>query len=142
MNYNIEDNFKSVQVISTIIQGYIIEYVSYQAVDSTGKEIYDDQYDKPSDDTSDRPSDDKTDKHSSDTPPKPEENDKTTLYVVIDISCFFAIVVIALIIVIVIYNSRKKDLLKQVNKISFVNSDADGKDDSNLLMDNNKNELD
>ena len=50
--------------------------------------------------------------------------------------------VIVLIIVIVRYNSKNKDLLSQVNKISFVQSEAtENKDDANLLLDN-QNELD
>ena len=40
---DVPDNFKSVQVVSTIIQGSIIEYVAYQAVDSKGNEIKDNE---------------------------------------------------------------------------------------------------
>ena len=51
------------------------------------------------------------------------------------------VIVIVLVVAIVMYNSKNKDLLNQVNKISFVQSGAGGKDDGNLLLDN-QNELD
>lgn len=66
--------------------------------------------------------------------------EKTGLYVIIGVSCFLLVVVVALVIVIVMYNSKNKDLLTQVNKISFVQSGASAKDDANLLLDN-QNEL-
>ena len=136
---NIDANYKSIQVIATIIDGPIIEYVSYQAIDANGKAITDPEPvkinpDKPSDD---KPSDKPTDGNKGDS----KDDDKTTLYVIIGVSSFLVVVVIVLIVVIIFYNSKKKDLLTQVNKISFVQSDAEAKEDSNLLMDN-KNELD
>ena len=60
---------------------------------------------------------------------------------IIGVSTFLVVVVIVLIVVVIMYNSKNKDLLTQVNKISFVESGAAAKEDSNLLMDN-KNELD
>ena len=136
---NIDSNYKSIQVIATIIDGPIIEYVSYQAIDANGKAITDPEPvkinpDKPSDD---KPSDKPTDGNKGGS----KNDDKTTLYVIIGVSSFLVVVVIVLIVVIIFYNSKKKDLLTQVNKISFVQSDAEAKEDSNLLMDN-KNELD
>ena len=125
---NIEDNFKSVQVIATIIQGPIIEYVSYQAVDSTGKEIID-------------PDPVKID-NKDESKPKDDNDNKTTLYIIIGVISFVVVAVIVVVVIVLVNKSKNKDLLNNVNKISFVQSDAEAKDDSNLLMDNNKNELD
>ena len=129
---DVPDNFKSVQVVSTIIQGSIIEYVAYQAVDSKGNEI------KDNEPTGEEPSPSNPD--SSDSKGS-NDGSKGTLYVIIGVSTFLVVVVIVLIVVVIMYNSKNKDLLTQVNKISFVESGAAAKEDSNLLMDN-KNELD
>ena len=129
---DVPDNFKSVQVVSTIIQGSIIEYVAYQAVDSKGNEI------KDNEPTGEEPSPSNTD--SSDSKGS-NDSSKGSLYVIIGVSTFLVVVVIVLIVVVIMYNSKNKDLLTQVNKISFVESGAAAKEDSNLLMDN-KNELD
>ena len=51
----------------------------------------------------------------------------------------FAVYILAEIIV--VYKSKNRELLKNVDKISFVQSHVDRRDISNLLMDNNKNEL-
>ncbi len=131
---NIDANYKSIQVIATIIDGPIIEYVSYQAIDANGKAITDPE---PVKINPDKPSDKPTDGNKGGS----KNDDKTTLYVIIGVSSFLVVVVIVLIVVIIFYNSKKKDLLTQVNKISFVQSDAETKEDTNLLMDN-KNELD
>ena len=128
---DVPDNFKSVQVVSTIIQGSIIEYVAYQAVDSKGNEIKDNE---PTGEETSPSNPDSSDSKSND-------GSKGTLYVIIGVSTFLVVVVIVLIVVVIMYNSKNKDLLTQVNKISFVESGAAAKEDSNLLMDN-KNELD
>ena len=61
------------------------------------------------------------------------KDDKTVFYVIIGISSFL-LVVIVVIIVIVLYNKYKnQDLLKKVNKVSFV----EDKGDDNLLGDDN-----
>ena len=77
--------------------------------------------------------------------PKPDDDDgdddKTRLIVIIVVGLILLVVVIVLVVIIVMYNSKNKDLLNQVNKISFVQSGASGKDDANLLLDN-QNELD
>ena len=51
----------------------------------------------------------------------------------------FAVYILAEIIV--VYKSKNRELLKNVDKISFAQSDADQRDVSNLVLDNNKNEL-
>ena len=72
---------------------------------------------------------------------KEDKNDsKAGLYVVIGISVALFIIVIILVIVIFSYNAKNKDLMEQVNKISFVSSGAKPKDDTNLLLDT-QNEL-
>ena len=65
----------------------------------------------------------------------------TSLYIVIGISIGLFIIVVILVIVIFSFNAKNKDLMEQVNKISFVSSGAKPKDDTNLLLDN-QNELD
>jgi hypothetical protein len=75
--------------------------------------------DKDTDSNTDNPSD------------NTEESNKTALYVTIGVgSVLFAFILILLIIVF-FYKSKNKDLLAQVNKISFV----ENKDDDNLLLD-------
>ena len=175
----VPDNFKSVQVVSSIIQGSIIEYVAYQAVDSTGKEINDPdpikgsesedepepKTDVPVTDTpkTDEPKTDvpitdtpKTDTPKTDTPktdepkPNPESNpntninpkdDRTIFYIVIGVVAFlFILIFIILIVVCVRFNKKNKDLLDRVNKISFAKSGA--YENSDLLINDNRNELD
>ena len=70
-----------------------------------------------------------------------KSNSKTSLYIVIGISIGLFILVVILVIVIFSFNAKNKDLMEQVNKISFVSSGAKPKDDTNLLLDN-QNELD
>ena len=73
---------------------------------------------------------------------KEDQNDssKASLYLVIGISVGLFIIVIVLVIVIFSFNAKNKDLMEQVNKISFVSSGAKPKDDTNLLLDS-QNEL-
>jgi len=171
---NVPD-YKYCEVIATITQGSIIEYVAYQAVNSNGQQIFDympSYYPPPDPDTSDTtdpspdtgdttdpspdtgdttdPSPDTgdtTDTSNPDTtdPSNPDNqkkgDDKTGVYVIIGVSSVLFVIVIVLVVAIVMYNSKNKDLLNQVNKISFVQSGAGGKDDGNLLLDN-QNELD
>ncbi len=145
---NVPD-YKYCEVIATITQGSIIEYVAYQAVNSNGQQIFDympSYYPPPDPDTSDTtdPSPDTSNPDTTD-PSDPDNqkkgDDKTGVYVIIGVSSVLFVIVIVLVVAIVMYNSKNKDLLNQVNKISFVQSGAGGKDDGNLLLDN-QNELD
>ena len=145
---NVPD-YKYCEVIATITQGSIIEYVAYQAVNSNGQQIFDympSYYPPPDPDTSDTtdPSPDTSNPDTTD-PSNPDNqkkgDDKTGVYVIIGVSSVLFVIVIVLVVAIVMYNSKNKDLLNQVNKISFVQSGAGGKDDGNLLLDN-QNELD
>ena len=60
------------------------------------------------------------------------------LYVSIGVGSFLLVVAVVLVIFIFVYNKRNKELVDQVNKISFVESGAKERgDDGNLLLDNN-----
>jgi hypothetical protein len=134
-------NYTYAQIIATITKGSYVEYVTYQAIDMDGEEI----------DPSSNPEPLPTGEEKTDTT-KPSDTDKKSdggkplkdnkaLIAIIVVSCFLFVVVVVLVVVIVMYNSKNKDLLTQVNKISFVQSGASAKDDANLLLDN-QNELD
>ena len=110
-----KDTYRYVQVIAQIRDGPITEYVAYNRYSFIKEE---DNENNTNNKTS-----------------------KTSLYVVIGISVGLLIIVIILVIVIFSYNAKNKDLMDQVNKISFVSSGAKPKDDTNLLLDN-QNELD
>ena len=67
-------------------------------------------------------------------------SDKSKLIIILVISGVLLLIVIALVIIILAFNSKNKDLMEQVNKISFIKSGAKPNDDVNLLLDN-QNEL-
>ena len=75
--------------------------------------------DKDTDSNTDNPSD------------NTEESNKTALYVTIGVSSVLFAFILILLIIVFFYKSKNKDLLAQVNKISFV----ENKDDDNLLLD-------
>ena len=128
----VSGTIKYIQAIAKIKEGSIIEYVAYQGTDIKGNDVIDP---KPVEIIDPNPEPNPTDNS------KSKNDEKTGIYVIIGVSAFLVIVVIILVIVIVMYNSKNKDLLDQVNKISFIQSGATGKDDTNLLLDN-QNELD
>ena len=67
-----------------------------------------------------------------------KDSNNTALYVSIGVGLFVLAVIIVLVIFIFVYNKRNKNLIDQVNKISFVESGAKERgDDGNLLLDNN-----
>ena len=117
-------NYEYFQVIAQIIDGPIIEYVAYEPIGDFS--FYDDFLNRKDEGN------------------KNEEQQKsrlsTELIIVIIISCVLLVIVIVLVIVILTFNSKNKDLMDQVNKISFVQSGAKPKEDTNLLLDN-ENEL-
>ena len=137
-------NYTYAQIIATITKGSYVEYVTYQAIDMDGDII--DPESNP-DPTSEPDTSDTSDIPEPTSKPKPTDApssggvSKKALIAIIVVSCFLFIVVVVLVVVIVMYNSKNKDLLTQVNKISFVQSGASAKDDANLLLDN-QNELD
>ena len=69
-----------------------------------------------------------------------EEDDKTLVYVSIGIGSVLLVAIIVLIVVVLLYKNKHKDLLTQVNKISFVeNPNESGKGDNLLCDDENSN---
>ncbi len=110
---NITKNINYIQVIAQIRDKEIIEYLSYDLIEI--KEI------------------EKKQETSNDN----KNESTTTLVVFIVIGSLLFVVVVVLVIVIIIFNNKNKDLLNQVNTISF----AQGRntDDQNLLLDDGKN---
>ena len=108
-------NYEYFQVIAQIIDGPIIEYVSYEPLGDFS--FYDDFLSNST-----------------------KSSNKKTLYIIIGVSVGLLIIVVILVLVIFTFNARNKDLMDQVQKISFVTSGAKPKDDTNLLLDN-QNEL-
>ena len=110
---NITKNINYIQVIAQIRDKEIIEYLSYDLIEI--KEI------------------EKKQETSNDN----KNESTTTLVVFIVIGSLLFVVVVVLVIVIIIFNNKNKDLLNQVNSISF----AQGRntDDQNLLLDDGKN---
>ena len=127
------NDFEYAQVVATITHDSIIEYVAYQAVNPNNVLNEEDSNPKPGESDSTTPEKKEITNNATD-------GEKTELYVIIGISCFLLVVIITLVIIIVRYNSKNKDLLTQVNKISFVQSGASSKDDGSLLSDD-QNEL-
>ena len=67
-----------------------------------------------------------------------DDDNKLILYVSIGVGSFLVIVVIILVIFVVWYRGKNKNLMEQVNKISFVQSGAAARaDDDNLLLGTN-----
>ena len=111
--------FKCFQVIAQIRDGPITEYVSYTSINEIDKNKHRQKKDSDDDGGS---------------------GSSNTLYAIIGISVGLLVIVVVLVVVILIYNAKNRDLMDQVNKISFVKSGAKPKDDLNLLLDN-QNEL-
>ena len=101
-----KNEFKYFQVIAQINDGPITEYVAYNSI---GQEF---------------------------TVPFTKKSNKTGLYVIITFCVILLIVAIVLVVVVFFFNAKNKDLMNQVNKISFALSGAkeEEKDDGNLLM--------
>ena len=49
-----------------------------------------------------------------------DDDGDTTLYAIIGVSVGLLVIVVVLVVIILIYNARNRDLMDQVNKISFV----------------------
>ena len=63
---------------------------------------------------------------------------KTGVYIAISIACFLSIVVVFLILFIFFYNKKHKNLLGEVNRISFEESDGQKSEDLSMLSDVNE----
>ena len=108
---NITKDVKYIQVIVQIKNNECTEYLSYDLFQlSTEKE----EYEKEEED---------------------DDDNKTTFIIFIIIGSIFLIMIIILIFVIMVFNNKNKDLLDQVNKISF--SQEKNKDDDDLLLGKN-----
>ena len=67
------------------------------------------------------------------------DDDKKTLYIIIGcVGGILLIVVIILVVFVITYRKKNKDLMGQVNKISFVQSGSAARDDDNLLLGNSE----
>ena len=114
-----KNNLTYIEIIAQIKDGPIIEYEAYDPVHEIKQDNIEEN-DKPLDNNDDD-----------------DDDNKVTIAVVASIGSAILIILIALIVIILIYNRKTKDLLQQVNKISF--ADADTKDkNENLLLDDNE----
>ena len=121
---NIEvSQFSYLTVIAQIKDGPIIEYVAYDTVDKLKKEEIDNKTDPNT--PADIPKDDGED-----------DDDDVLIAVVASIGGAILIVLVALVLIILVYNRKTKDLLQQVNKISFADGDTKDKSENLLLADN------
>ena len=107
--------YKCIQVIAYIKDGPINEYVAYNAFIPGSS--------KPDSGSGDKGS---------------GSGKSTSFYVIIGISIALFVIIVVLIVIIIVFNSKNKDLVDKVNKISFVSSDNKPNSDSNLLMDDNE----
>ena len=62
------------------------------------------------------------------------KNDDTVLYVSIGVGSAFIVIIIILIIFVALYKKKNTDLMKQVNKISFVQSGAQERESGDDLL--------
>ena len=130
---NVDKGYHYAQVIAQIRDGPIIEYFAYTPHYNPNSKNKQDSGDI----ITDAPT---SSSDASTTAP----DDDTAIYVVVGISIALLVVVVVLVIVIMTFNSKNKNLLDQVNKISFSKTDAqrpindnEGDNNSNLLMENN-----
>ena len=134
---NIGRNNSYIQVVAQIKDGPIIEYVAYEPyynITNIGPT-------PPPPPKSDTPTSDtpNPDKKSDTTPPPPQtNNDKTVIWVIIGLGAGIFVILVILIVIVLIYNSKTKNLMEQVNKISFVQQDKKGNDENLLLDDDNE----
>ena len=131
LNFVLEDVRENVSYIKVMAKVNIKTqkiFLLYNPIKVSG----DDEEDNPTDENpSDvTPSDDK--KNTSDN----KNNDKTALYVTIGVGSVLLIATIVLIIIILIYKNKNKDLLRKIEKVSFVGN----KKDDDLLMEDDDDE--
>ena len=74
--------------------------------------------------------------------PEEDKSDKTLIYVFIGIGCVLLVAGIVLFVFFFLYKNKNRNLLEQVNKISFAESGANEKEDnSNLLFNDDEESL-
>ena len=115
-----KDELDYLTVIAQIKDGPIIEYVAYEPKFKFDEEDVDNN-DKPLNPNGD----------------KDDDDDDVIIAIVASIGGAIFIILVALIVIILIYNRKTKDLLQQVNKISFADGDTKDKNE-NLLLDDNE----
>ena len=111
---NIDGEYAYVEVFALIKDGPVVEYVAYEPNKSL----------KITDKSSETNSDDD------------ENNNKTLIIVISCVGGGVLLLLIILIVIVVLYNSKTKDLLENVNKISFADGDDKKDKNENLLLDN------
>ena len=121
---NIGNNNCYIQVVAQIKDGPIIEYVAYEP-----------NYNVANIEPTPSPSDN----------PNPNQNQNPTsnesnkmIWVIIGLGAGIFVILVILIVIVLIYNSKTKNLMEQVNKISFVQQDKKGNEENLLLDDDNE----
>ena len=127
-----------IQVIAQIRDGPIIEYVAYEPYYLSDNYI-------PKENDTNPPSDELPPKNdtnppSDEKPPKNNKNNnnnKTLIWIIAGVGGGLLLILVVLVIIVVFYHCKSKDLLEQVNKISFAQDDKKDKNE-NLLLDENE----
>ena len=113
---DVPDDYSNLVVIAQIKDGPIVEYVSYVP---EHKYIKLDSYDK--------------EKIKKDEKDEKEGSKKLLVYIIIGGGAF-ALVVIILLIIILVVHCKNKDLMKQVNAISFSGSGVMQRENEEILI--------
>ena len=113
-----------IQVIAQIRDGPIIEYVAYEPYYLSDNYI-------PKENDNPQP-DEKPPKNN-----KNNNNNKTLIWIIAGVGGGLLLILVVLVIIVVFYHCKSKDLLEQVNKISFAQDDKKDKNE-NLLLDENE----
>ena len=161
MNMNdIGENNAYLEVIAQIKDGPIIEYVAYDpyyldenyidpSEEERKKKEEEERKKKEEDDRKKKEEEDRKKQEEEEARKKQEEEEearkkkeeeerkkKTIIWIIVGIGGGILAILIVLIIFVVYYHSRSKDLLEQVNKISFAQDDKKGKNENLLLEEN------
>ena len=122
---NVSQEISYIKIMAKVNQEAQKYFYLYKPFD-----IEKDPFDNDDDDNNNKPSDNKDSK-----------KDDSTLIIGLSVGGVLVVIVIILVVFIILYHRKNKDLLNQVNKISFAESGVKEKVDSNLLI-NDENELD
>ena len=137
---NVDKGYHYAQVIAQIREGSIIEYFGYEPV------INPNSKNKQESGQTDKPTSEKEKEKEKEN----GEDDGTAVYVVVGVSIALLIVVVVLVIIILTFNSKNKNLMKEVQKVSFIDNEKkenqpqvqsinnNEDQNSNLLMDPNE----
>ena len=122
---NVSQEISYIKIMAKVNQEAQKYFYLYKPFD-----IEKDPFDNDDDDDNNKPPDNKDSK-----------KDDSTLIIGLSVGGVLVVIVIILVVFIILYHRKNKDLLNQVNKISFAESGVKEKVDSNLLI-NDENELD